>query len=219
MFVPELDGEFSIENGRSEFQHPKRSLNDYFPEIDRFSIWVIVSALEAIKIDRTLWHAVMQGGFNTLDNFLFTIQDFSNTNQSKLFKRLYDLKSKKLDFYLDNLVMFCKGEISDVTSPILFDNYFNLNDSSRNLDVRDEILKSLNHRIVKKSNLFDGFEIVAIDCEAIVLTSTLQKLGNTPMFLEKGIFSGKIILVSNGTQTKRIYLENHRDLIVVDFAN
>ena len=65
MYVPALTYKKSIEKGRSEFQHPKRTLNHFSPEMDRFSFWVMITALEALKIDKTLWRKVMQEGFNT----------------------------------------------------------------------------------------------------------------------------------------------------------
>ena len=76
MYVPSLLHRCSLEKGRSEFQHPKRTLEDFGPEMDRFSFWVMLTALEALKYDKDLWKEVMQGGFNTLDNFLFNLLDF-----------------------------------------------------------------------------------------------------------------------------------------------
>lgn len=119
MYVPALANKKSIEKGRSEFQHPKRTVNNFSPEMDRFSFWVMITALEALKVDKTLWREVMQGGFNTGDNFLFTIQDFLNPNQSNLFNRLYNLNSASLNYYLDKLKWFCNSEYSVVTKPSL----------------------------------------------------------------------------------------------------
>src|SRR5690606_34082103 len=119
MYVPELINKKSVETGRSEFQHPKRDKNFYNEEMDRFSFWVMLTALEALKHDKSLWLEVMQGGFNTLDNFLFTVHDFINPNQSKLFKKLYQINSSSLNFYLDKLKSFCNNDIALITRPQL----------------------------------------------------------------------------------------------------
>src|SRR5699024_1694185 len=111
MYIPHFNLLKSLENGRSEFQHPKRTESDFSSTIDRFSFWVMLTALEALKHDTTLWDEVMQGGFNTLDNFLFTIKDFLKPNQSALFHRLYRLNSSSLNFYLETLKWLCQNEI------------------------------------------------------------------------------------------------------------
>src|SRR5690606_13181464 len=110
MYVPPLDNHKSFENGRSEFQHPKRTLNHFNSEIDRFSIWVIITALEALKYDKALWDEVMQGGYNTLDNFLFIAQDFLNPSDSKLFERLDKVNSDSLNFYVNKIKEFCGSD-------------------------------------------------------------------------------------------------------------
>jgi len=147
MFVPALASKKSIEKGRSEFQHPKRTLNNFSSEMDRFSFWVMLTALEALKFDKYLWLEVMQGGFNTLDNFLFTVQDFLNPNQSKLFSRLYKLNSSTLNFYLDMLKMFCNNDVSKISIPTLFNEYqledcekglINLGDKATIIEVKKE---------------------------------------------------------------------------------
>jgi hypothetical protein len=126
MYIPEFKYKQNLERGRSEFQHPKRTQNDFNETIDRFAFWVIVTALEALKYDKSLWLEVMQGGFNTLDNFLFTGDDFRHPNSSKLFIRLLQLNSPSLNFYVDKLKHFCVNDYSIIEQPILY----NLNDSS-----------------------------------------------------------------------------------------
>ncbi len=49
MYVPQLLGKDSIEKGRSEFQRPGRTLSHFDHEMDRFSFWVIITALEALR--------------------------------------------------------------------------------------------------------------------------------------------------------------------------
>jgi hypothetical protein len=112
MYTPALSGKRNLERGRSEFQHPARDSSIYNERMDRFSFWVILTALEALKFDRTLWREVMQGGFNTLDNLLFIGEDFADPSASKLIKRLYSLNEESLNYYLDRLVSSCKNDAS-----------------------------------------------------------------------------------------------------------
>lgn len=119
MFVPDFKGRKSLENGRTEFQHPQRNPNIFSPLIDRFSFWVMLTALEAVKHDKSLWLEVMQGGFNSLDNFLFTINDFKNPTQSALFARLKRINNKELNFYVEKLIKFSISDFSATEKPFL----------------------------------------------------------------------------------------------------
>lgn len=214
MYVPDLVYKRAIEKGRSEFQHPKRTFNNFNPEMDRFSFWVFITALEALKIDKTLWREVMQGGFNTLDNFLFTVQDFLNPNQSPLFNRLYKLNSSVLNFYLDKLKSLCFGDYHSITKPELFGQTSTYrNDLSR----ESNTFNPTNIETVDKTISINKYKIISNISSASVLTSTFQKLGFTPLEIEKSQFEGKVILISNGKDTKRIILNSHQNLIEVNF--
>jgi hypothetical protein len=213
MYVPDLAYKKSIEKGRSEFQHPKRTLNNFSPEMDRFSFWVMITALEALKHDKTLWREVMQGGFNTLDNFLFTIQDFLNPNQSALFNRLYNLNSTSLNFYLETLKWLCNSEYSVIPPPALYGN-----SSKSSKSIPSEHQKYVpNSQSIDRTVSANKYKIITTNGTASVLTSTFQKLGSTPLELDKQSYEGKLILVSNGKETKRITLNSHQNLIEIKF--
>jgi len=216
MFVPDLAYKKSIEKGRSEFQHPKRTLNNFSPEMDRFSFLVMITALEALKLDKTLWREVMQGGFNTLDNFLFTIQDFLNPNQSNLFNRLYNLNSSALNYYLDKLKYFCNSEYSAITKPVLSDQK-----SSPTSYIPTEHQKYVpnisTNQTIDNNVSSNKYKITTNNGSASVLTSTFQRLGSTPLELDKQTYEGKLILISNGKETKRITLNSHQNLIEIIF--
>jgi len=216
MYIPTFAYKKSIEKGRSEFQHPKRTMNNFSPEMDRFSFWVMITALEALKVDKTLWREVMQGGFNTLDNFLFTIQDFLNPNQSNLFNRLYNLNSTSLNYYLDKLKWFCNSEYSVVTKPVLYGH----SSSSTNYiptDHQKYVPNISNSQTIDKSVSSNKYKIITNNGSASVLTSTFQKIGTTPLELDKNTYEGKLILISNGKETKRITLNSHQNLIEIKF--
>lgn len=216
MYVPELAFKKSIEKGRSEFQHPKRTLNNFNPEMDRFSFWVMLTALEALKLDKTLWREVMQGGFNTLDNFLFTIQDFLNPNQSPLFNRLYKLNSSNLNYYLDKLKWFCNSEYSVITKPVLFNQEVGTTNTIPTEHQRF-IPKNINTEPTDKKVSSNKYKITSNCGSASILTSTFQRLGSTPLELDKNTYEGKVIIVSNGKETRRITLNSHQNLIEIEF--
>lgn len=213
MYVPSLANKKSIEKGRSEFQHPKRTLNNFSPEIDRFSFWVIITSLEALKYDKTLWREVMQGGFNTLDNFLFTIQDFLNPNQSNLFQRLFNINSTSLNFYLETLKWQCNNEYSVIPPPVLFANSTN----SLNSILAENQGQITNRQSIDKVESDEKYTIITTEGTASVLSSTFKKLGSTPLELDKQSYQGKLILVSNGKETKRITLNSNQNLIQIKF--
>jgi hypothetical protein len=216
MYVPALTNTKSIEKGRSEFQHPKRRLNHFNPEMDRFSFWVMITALEALKLDKTLWLEVMKGGFNTLDNFLFTIQDFLNPNQSKLFNRLYNLNSNRLNFYLDKLKYFCESDYSSIQKPVL-----STTNSDRSKSIQHEnqkyVQSNKSNRIFYTTISEDKYKIITNRGIASVLTSTFQKIGATPLEIDKKRYRGRVIIVSNGKETKRITLKS-QNLIEIKFG-
>jgi hypothetical protein len=213
MYVPDLVYKKAIEKGRSEFQHPKRSLNNFSPEMDRFSFWVMITALEALKLDKTLWREVMQGGFNTLDNFLFTIQDFLNPSQSGLFNRLYKLNSSSLNFYLETLKWLCTSEYSAIPPPSLYENPLRTSNSIISEHQKDVPHNQSNDRIATTNK----YKIITTNGAASVLTSTFQKLGSTPLELDKKSYEGKIILISNGRDTKQITL-NDINIVEINFS-
>lgn len=216
MYVPELAFKKSIEKGRSEFQHPKRTLNNFNPEMDRFSFWVMLTALEALKIDKTLWREVMQGGFNTLDNFLFTIQDFLNPNQSSLFNRLYKLNSTNLIFYLDKLKWFCCSDYSVIIKPILAGQEI-VQGTKIPPEHHRFIPNNTTNQSVDKSVSSNKYKIISNSGSASILTSTFQRLGSTPLELDKNSYVGKVILISNGKETKRVTLNSQQNLIEITF--
>jgi hypothetical protein len=109
MFIPTLQGEMSNELGHSSFQHPKRSKDDYDANIDRFSFWLLLTAIEGIKYDKTLWNKDLNGGFNDEDNFLFKAKDLQYPQNSALIQRLKGLQQPSVNFYLQQLLVdsFC----------------------------------------------------------------------------------------------------------------
>ena len=158
----------------------------------------------------------MLGGFNTLDNFLFTIQDFLNPNQSNLFNRLYSLNSTSLNYYLDKLKCFCNSEYSFVTKPV-FSCQSSSTPSCIPTDHQKYVPNSSNSQTINKTVSSNKYKIITNNGSVAVLTSTFQKLGTTPIELDKETYEGKFILITNGKETQRITLNSHQDLIEIKF--
>ncbi len=213
MYVDGLPYNKSLEQGRSEFQHPRRTSSDYNSKMDRFSVWVIVTALEALKYDKSLWNEVMhrERGFNTLDNFLFTNQDFLNPNESRLFRRIQERNEPSLNFYLEKLKYFCSNDISKVSAPKLFE-ISNATEYSDELNSNSEEFRSNNYEIPNGK-----IRIISNVGSVPILSTSFQRIGFTPIDLDKSIYSGKTIVVSYANEAKQIELTGMQNLIEVNF--
>jgi hypothetical protein len=83
MYVPKLAGRKARELGNAAFQHPRRDANLFGPDLDRFSVLLIATALAALAADPGLWkrHA---GG----NGLLFSPADLRQPKGSPLFRAL-----------------------------------------------------------------------------------------------------------------------------------
>jgi len=214
MFTPNQNTSKSIENGRSEFNHPERNKMHFGTYIDRFPFWVMLCALEALNFDPSLWKEVMQGGFNTLDNFLFVRNDFVNPNTSKLIERLKGLRIDSVDFYLEKILAFSKNSIYATELPIIFSN-------SRSTKTQIKFHND-NSRFKNQSNIQSEFkEIFIIKCNKPgiqILSSNLEKIGSLPLELDKYKYSNKIVIATDGNQLKRIHLTPQKTTIFIEWV-
>ncbi|MDM1361131.1 hypothetical protein [Myroides marinus] len=209
MYISNFNKLQSLENGRSEFQHPKRTLRDFSSKIDRFSIWVMLTALEALKSNPDLWKEVMQGGYNTLDNMLFTGVDFQSVSTSRIFNELSRIDSEALRFYLSKLKLFSENDFDLIGKPILYNDE---NDTS--------YLKVIDNSIVKydvPGGLLGSNEVLieSYPNNANVLTSMFSRLGNTPLVIDRDLYFGKTIIVSYAGIHKRILVND--SVVKVEF--
>jgi hypothetical protein len=85
MWVPALVGRPSGEVGHPAYQHPHRAREGtYSPEVDRFPLLLVATALRALKSGgRALWEKYDNG-----DNLLFTDKDLNSPGRSTLFREL-----------------------------------------------------------------------------------------------------------------------------------
>ena len=224
MYIPTLKGEQAIEKGHSSFQHPKRNMSDYNPLIDRFSFWLLLTSLEALKYDKTLWNKDLRGGFNDEDNFLFKSKDLSNPQSSELVRRLRNINERSLNFYLDNL-------LSNMSSPDR--ERVNVYAEEHNIEIKREKhitnpvqsdiegIKEIPAESTKgsislsKQSPIDNFKFIIKSVPQgveVYHTSVVESnfLGKTPIELDINQYSSKkIILVGNG-KTKSFYLNQNQ---------
>ena len=80
MFVPALADLGASEWGHPNYQSPFRTPDDWGPDLDRFSGWVIYASLSALAVDPLLWPMLHADGDETL---LFHQSDFTNRDGSR----------------------------------------------------------------------------------------------------------------------------------------
>lgn len=82
MFLPRFRGERSPELGHKNYQHPKRTAEDYDDYVDNFPALVVYLSLLALAADPGLW------SFYNDDNLILTNRDYEDPSSSKAFGAL-----------------------------------------------------------------------------------------------------------------------------------
>jgi len=93
IWVPALIGRQATELGHRAYQHPKRSVTDYGPYLDRFSALVIYLSIRALEVNRKLWDQYYTG-----DNLLFVREDFNEAGRSPIWGDLAALKDPEVSY-------------------------------------------------------------------------------------------------------------------------
>jgi hypothetical protein len=204
MFTLEFAGQDSSEPGVLDFQHPRRTKSDFSSTMDRFSFWVILTALEALIWDSSLWKSTVHGGFNNDSNLLFTRQDFQNTKDSRLFNLLLNSGNAELIAMARKLILFSNGAFSSVTA---------LNEFETVSCIPSPI------QIVNTPELLEQGMIVVNSNQpgTTVFSSMLNKLGITPLKLSHSEHLGKTLVIHNGRVNKRIVITPNVQIYQVNF--
>ncbi|RSN31739.1 hypothetical protein DL990_17380 [Amycolatopsis sp. WAC 01416] len=106
MFLPELRPLGTIESGHRNYQHPER-VEDYNSSLDIFSAFAIDLAIDALKLNKTLWAKFSNG-----ENILFTSDDFAFPDSSDLLARLEQMSP--LADRARRLRIACAASLADV---------------------------------------------------------------------------------------------------------
>lgn len=96
-FVPSLKDERSNELGHPNYQHPRRSAEHFDPNIDRFSAWVIDTALLCLREDPSLISINYGGG----ESMLFHRHDFLFPDESAVLIQLSKHRSQAIRQRID----------------------------------------------------------------------------------------------------------------------
>jgi hypothetical protein len=121
MFVPAFREKDSLSVGTSSFQHPMRLSSDFNETIDRFSIWVLLTALEVFKIEPSLWTKAEQNGYDKSKQLLFNYRDLAMPQQSRAFQICRKYNNEALNFYAEKLTTFCMSKtLESIEVPHLF---------------------------------------------------------------------------------------------------
>ncbi len=84
MYVPALNGWRSNELGQPNYQHPKRSAQDFGLYLDHFSEWVIYLSLVALAVNPTLRGQFSAGS----ESLLLDREDYLHPEKSKVLRQL-----------------------------------------------------------------------------------------------------------------------------------
>jgi len=109
MWVPALIGRQATEIGHRAYQHPKRSVSDYGPYLDRFSALVIYLSLRALEVDRKLWEQYYTG-----DNLLFVREDFNEPGKTPIWGDLAALNNPEVSYLAGVLAALLAKPVKDL---------------------------------------------------------------------------------------------------------
>src|SRR5436190_4362209 len=109
MWVPALIGRQATEIGHRAYQHPKRSVTDFGPYLDRFSALVIYLSIRALEVDRKLWDQSYTG-----DNHLFVREDFNAPGKSPIWNDLAALGSAEVSYLAGVLAAMVDRPVKDL---------------------------------------------------------------------------------------------------------
>lgn len=108
MYAPDLADTPSYEVGHPNYQHPERNERSYSPDLDRFPLLVIGTALKALAVHGPdLWKR-----FDTKDNLLFTAADFRTPSSSRLLAKLCRSENATVRALAGKLVLACGQPLS-----------------------------------------------------------------------------------------------------------
>ena len=103
MYLPALANAPAYEAGHPNYQHPTRTERSYSPDLDRFPLLVVATALKALAVrGPALWKRYDNG-----NNLLFTADDFQNPASSALMRELWQSGNPALRVLVGKLALAC----------------------------------------------------------------------------------------------------------------
>jgi predicted Ser/Thr protein kinase len=120
MYVPEVAVLGGSELGHRDYQHPKRSMENFGARIDRFSFISLNLALRAICLRPSMWNASQSGA----GVILFRANDFAAPGQSMVLQEIAKIPGLERD--AKSLMAICAAEFSAIPSLTDFFNGLNI---------------------------------------------------------------------------------------------
>ncbi|MCX4829671.1 AarF/UbiB family protein [Streptomyces sp. NBC_01016] len=111
LFVPSLAGQRGTEIGHRNYQSPCRTLDDFGPNVDNFSSWVIYTALSAVAADPALWPQMHDPDG---DYLLLAEDDFSDPTGSARFPGLLRHSNPIVRTFMERLACLCGERFDEV---------------------------------------------------------------------------------------------------------
>ncbi|MEV7200522.1 hypothetical protein AB0N47_11410 [Streptomyces griseoluteus] len=111
LFVPALSGERGNEIGHRNYQSPRRTLDDFGPDMDNFSAWVIHASLIAVAEDPALWSQMHDADGEYL---LLSGDDFSDPSSSAYFPDLLRHPNPVVNASMSQLSALCEKHLTEI---------------------------------------------------------------------------------------------------------
>lgn len=103
MYLPELANAPTYETGNPNYQHPERNERSYSPDLDRFPLLVVATALRALAVrGPDLW-----GAYAVRDGLLFAAADFRAPASSRVLRKLWKSADPTLHALVGKLALAC----------------------------------------------------------------------------------------------------------------
>lgn len=109
IFLPDFQNQSSPETGHKNYQHPRRSEQDYHAQIDNFPSLVVYLSLLALVADPDLWER-----FYNEDNLLLTRQDYATPRESECLQALKESKDAVVRSLAAQLERYCALPVEQV---------------------------------------------------------------------------------------------------------
>lgn len=111
LFVPALAGERGNEIGHRNYQSPRRTLDDFGPDMDNFSAWVIYASLSSVAADPAIWSQMHDAESECL---ILSGDDFSDPASSAHFPGLLRHPNDEVNASMGQLALLCEDDYGEI---------------------------------------------------------------------------------------------------------
>ena len=111
LFVPALAGQRGDEIGHRNYQSPYRTLDNFGPDMDNFSAWVIYTSLISVAADPALWAQLHEADGEYL---ILSEDDFSDPASSARFPGLLRHSNPAVSNSMSQLSLLCEKPFNEI---------------------------------------------------------------------------------------------------------